>query len=241
MPRGLPDYFNPDTIVSQRLANVEEVVTIIRGIASLDNRGRTLFYDHFATGLGGWKTTKTNNGVLGASSTTWALVAPNSAYLDAGTVGINGYSSLNKRIHLGSSKRLGLEASILFTANVPDFWLEILYNLDGDEYNARLRVEALSGDVDIELAGGWQNVGEVGYAAPANGPWLLVKMVADYSTGMFVRALIGQEQIDLSDYALPSTAVSAPGKADFKIRAKAIHAVTNDAYIGHGAITVDEP
>jgi len=241
MPRGLPDYYNPDTLVSQRLANVEEVVTAIRGISGIDNRGRTLFSDDFGEGLSGWLFLTSNDGEDAVAVTAQALVPPASAFLDAGTLGGEGSSYIYKPFQLGASSKLGIEASFLYTDHAPDILIFMFYNLSGTRYAARMAVSPVTGDVEIEISTGYVSVGSVGYNGVINGPWLSLKLVADFVNGKYVRALIGQTQIDLSDYSLIPAAVARPGETSFWVQCRAGRAVTNDGYVGHVAGTVDEP
>lgn len=241
MPRGLPDYFNPDTIVSQRLANVEEVVTHLRLIASLDNRGRTLFFDPFHETLASWQTGKSFDGVVAVLSTDQAYIPPSSVFIDAGTSGGNGLSYMLRYFYLGASTNLGLETSFLYNENSPNFRLDITYNLVGQEYFAVLEVLPLTGVIRIWFDGDWLTIGNVGFVAPSGGPWLPLKLVADFANALYIRALIGQLQIDLSAYSLGASAVAKPGQAEYRLQCAAVNAVTNHAYVGHAVGTVDEP
>jgi len=241
MPRGLPDYYNPDTLVSQRLANVEEVVTAIQKIANIDNRGRTLFFDSFGEGLSGWATSKSNDGVLGVASTAKALIPPASAFLDAGTVGSLGSSNMVKTVHLGASVLLGFETSFLYTNTAPDYRMLIYYNLLGNNFYARLDVQPITGIVRIYVPDEFITIGNIDYNGIANGPWLLLKLVADFANGKYVRALVGHLEIDLSSYSLDSSASAQPDLSSFWLTVAAVRAVTNYGYIGHALGTVDEP
>ena len=241
MPRGLPDYYNPDTLVSQRLANVEEVVTAVRKIASMDNRGRTLFFDNFNENLVGWAADVDGDGNNAVLSTAQAYIPPASALLDAGTSGEGGESWLEKHIHLGASALLGFETSYWYHEDAPQYWISMHYDLSGDGYLARLAVKPSNGDIRIYTPAGFVIVGNVGYSAGSEGVWLPIKLVGDFANGTYMRALAGQEQIDVSTYSLRTSYESLPGRATYKILGFAANAVTNDAYIGHATGTVDEP
>ncbi len=241
MPRGLPDYYNPDTLVSQRLANVEEVVTAVQKLANIDNRGRTLFFDSFGEGLSSWLTSQEGDGVAAVSSTTRALIPPASAFLDAGTSGGGGVSNMIKQFHLGASALLGWETSLLYTNTAPDYRMFTYYNLEGNNFFARLDIQPLTGIVRIWVPDEFITVANIGYNGRVNGPWLLVKLVADFANGKYVRALVGHLEIDLSSYSLDSSAVAAPDLSAFWLSVAAVRAVTNYGYVGHVIATVDEP
>jgi len=241
MPRGLPDYYNPDTLVSQRLANVEEVVTALRGIPSIDNRGRTLFFENFNGNLSGWVSSSDEDGSVAVISTAQAMISPASALLDAGTLGNSGSSWMWKNIQLGASALLGFETSLWYSSGAPTFRMDLRYDLAGDEFFARLEVRPASGEIRIHSTDGSAIVGAVGYNGIATGAWLPLKVVADFANGAYTRLIVGQEQIDVSAYALTSSVLAVPGRAEFKIHCLAGNAVTNLANIGHATGTVDEP
>ncbi len=241
MPRGLPDYYNPDTIVAQRLANVEEVVTAVQRMASMDNRGRTIVFEHFNENLSGWDTVKGGDGVVGSIKTDDAYIPPSSLYIDAGTSGGSGLSYVRKHIVLGETKRLGLETAIMYRSDAPLYELILLYNRAGTNYEGRLTVNPTDGVINVGVPGDYDIVGEIGFNADASNSWLPLKLVADFEDNIFVRALIGQRQIDLTDYPLTASSVASPGLARFILWAEAIQAANNDAYFGYAALTVDEP
>lgn len=241
MPRGLPDYYNPDTLVSQRLANVEEVVTAIQKIGNIDNRGRTLFFDPFNENFSGWVINYEDYAAFPVISTGQAFIPPASAYLDAGKTGDDSNSRLTKIIQLGASARLGFETSYWYHKDAGYLCVDLRYDLAGADHFARLDVLPASGVVRIWPPTGLVTIGNVGYNAWEEGAWLPIKLVADFATGRYVRVLIGQEQIDVSAYALNTTIVAVAGRAEFRLVCYPANAETNLCYIGHAAGTVDEP
>ncbi len=241
MPRGLPDYYNPDTVVSQRLANVEEIVTHQRGIASIDNRGRTLFHEHFHENMSGWVQTAAGDASAGVIDTSLSIVPPSSAYFDAGTVGGSGAVLAEKYFQLGLSKRLGIEVSYWYSENAPEFRLVLRYGFEGSQYLCQTQILNTSSSVKIWTGGAWVTVADVGYTALAAGTWLPIKLVADFASGDYTRLLVGQVQVDLSAYPMNSSVLGVDGRADYRLWFGPVAAGDNDAYIGHVTGTVDEP
>ncbi len=241
MPRGLPDYYNPDTLISQRLANVEEIVTQLRGVASVDNRGRSLLIEKFDQNLSRWIISSSGDGSNPALSTNEAYIPPNSVYFDCGTSGGSGNSNMQVRLHLGASAKLGLETALWYEDGAPIYDVRMRYNLGGSAFEAYLNVDPSTGDVSILVGGSQVSVGEVGYVATSVGLWIPVKLVADFENGIYQRLIVGQEQIDLDAYSMDSSAISRPGLSDFTFFLDATNAVNNDAFIGMVVITVDEP
>ena len=119
--------------------------------------------------------------------------------------------------------------------------MDLLYNVSGNEYFARMEVLPLTGDLRVWVPTEWITVGNVGYARTASAPWLPLKLVADFASGTYSRLLVGQQQIDLSSYALDSAAFSLPGYAEFELRCIPGDDNSNTGSIGFVAVTVDEP
>ncbi len=241
MPRGLPDYFNPDTLVSIRLANVEEIVTQQRAFASVDNRGRTLLFDHFGEAGAAWISANSGDGSNPDLSTTTCYVRPNSVLMAAGTLSGGGFSWMAKRVLLGATARLGLETAIVYDTLACTYYITMTYNLGGEETLAELRVLPPSGDISIYTGGSFVSVGNVGFNAGASVAWIPLKLVADFENDIYLRLIVGQEEIDISAYSLDTSSVAEPGLAEFTLRGQADDDVSNNAYYGYAIITVDEP
>ena len=240
MPRGLPDYYNPDTLVSQRLANVEEVVTAIQGIANLDNRGRTLYYDHFSEGVNGWYKQTIGDGVRPYASTKQAEIEPASFTMDAGTDSGGGITIVEKAFLIQDIRSAGLEIGFGYRPNGAVLTTYFSYD------NGSLRIlPALIVDPDaktISIMDGADPV--IIYtisAAVALTSWIPIKMVVDFATPAYVRLLVGQEQFDISAYTPPSAASLLKGDFYARFVTNAIDDGINIAYIGHVTITIDEP
>ena len=132
-------------------------------------------------------------------------------------------------------RNLGLQA------DGPEYRMYFAYTREDLESAAYLSVLPATGVVRIGKPGTWNNVANVGYNAESGGTWLPLKLVADFENSMFVRLLVGQEQIDLSDYAIGTAESDFSGRLRFLLMAYAVNAVTNDGYFGYAAFTVDEP
>ncbi len=240
MPRGLPDYYNPDTLVSQRLANVEELLTILRGLASLDNRGRTFYYTHFSEGVAGFYTTKQGDGVAPASSVNAAEVEPSCMQMDAGTDSGSGQSQADKRFRVQALSDAGLEIGIAYGNSTPSINIIFAYDNGTNYIFGGLKIDQSARTITIYDGGSYVTV----YTLPAPqsvNDWLIVKLVIDFDTPAYVRLLVGLDQTDISAYTLGSSATSIEGILLSRILADPLDDGTNIAYIGHVAISIDEP
>lgn len=240
MPRGLPDYYNPDTLVSQRLANVEEIVNHQRGIASLDNRGRTLWFTRFADGVADWYKANVGDGSDPAASTTLALVAPNSMLLAAGTDSGNGLSQATKRVYVKDIRKAGFEFSVYYDADLADTNFGFNYYNGTNRVQGLVRVDRDAKAIQVADNGTPVTVASLPTSAAA-GFWLMIKFVVDFENEVYERLLIGLKQYDISEYALELIANSDQGALFTRFTSYPVDDNTNVAYVGHAALTIDEP
>ena len=240
MPRGLPDYYNPDTLVSQRLANVEEVVTAVQGLANLDNRGTTLSFEHFAEGLSGWNTLKTGNGVLAVASTAEALIEPACMLLNSGTDSGGGTTTAQKRLNVRDVKKAGFEFSFHYRTIAAKLSAGFGYSNGTKWYHGSVIIDRSAKVIQITDDLTPTTIVSLP-TAPLAGDWLIVKLVIDFENAAYVRLLVGQTQFDISEYALYDTADANAGFLRAQFVTDAFDDSSNYAYIGHVAITIDEP
>lgn len=240
MPRGLPDYYNPDTLVSQRLANVEEIVTILQGIANLDNRGRTLYYTHFDEGVNGWYKAKSGDGVVPVATINEAEIEPASFKMDAGTDGGNGTTTTEKSFLVQEIKVAGLEFSLAHRANSAE--VTIVFSYDNGTIRLYGQLVYDPNATTLYIMDNSTPVAVVdlpGAISPTD--WLQIKLVVDFENQEYVRLLVGLDQIDISGYSLPTMPTVLPGILFARFETDAQGDTGDIAYVGHVAITIDEP
>lgn len=240
MPRGLPDYYNPDTLVSQRLANVEEVVSAVQGIANLDNRGRTFYYDHFGEGVNGWSKAKGGDAVEAAASTAKAEIEPASLKINSGTDTGNGSAIVAKSWLINDIKSGGLEFSYIHNTIAPELTVDLIYDNGTLRLFGRLVFDHDAGTVSILDNITLRTVYTLpGGATPFK--WLTVKIVCDFETPAYVRFLAGLEQTDISAYSIATNPSQVAGTLEVRFTADALDDNENTAFIGHVTLTIDEP
>ncbi len=240
MPRGLPDYFNPDTLVSQRLANVEEVVSAVQGIANLDNRGRTFYYDHFGEGVNGWSKAKTGDAAEAAASTVKAEIEPASLKINSGTDTGLGTATIAKAWLINDIKSGGLEFSYIHNSIAPKLTVHFIYDNGTLRLFGQLVFDHDAGTVVIMDGATPRTIYTLpGGATPFK--WLTVKLVCDFETPAYVRFLAGLEQTDISAYSIPTTATQVAGTLEVRFVTDALDDNENTAFIGHVTLTIDEP
>lgn len=240
MPRGLPDYYNPDTLVSQRLANIEELLTQLRGVASSDNRGRTWVYDNFSEGFDYLNFTESGDGLAPALSIEEVEVSPCSIKMSCGTVSGGGGMSGQKFIIVNTPPKVGFEIGYTYWKTGAQPLMILEYETDANTYIARMRVNPDTGAVDIYTGSDWVNVGAVAHTSVYK-EWLTIKLVADFVNLTYLRAIIGQKQINLEDYDLQVAGGDCEGQLMIGIDVDPVDDGLNLIYLGHLAITIDEP
>lgn len=240
MPRGLPDYYNPDTLVSQRLANVEEIVTALRGVPSLDNRGRTIFFDNFKDGVAAYYLTSGGDGSDAVADTSIAEVPPNSLYFECGTDAGSGSSTAWRIIRSIAAKKVGFEVSIGFTAALPDITCMLRYDDGDNQLEGRWELDGNNGIITVWDVNTPKVIATM-TAEPGRTGWLPIKIVLDFENRVYTRCLVGLSSIDVSDYSLRSIATAYEGQLSLYLNGTAQDDATNEMYVGHIAITADEP
>lgn len=240
MPRGLPDYYNLSTVVSQRVVDLHTVLSVIMGVGPIDGRGRIAFFDNFKEGLYGWELTKAGNGVAPDPSTSYAELPPVSARFQAGTLGGSGISRMTRYSNLKDLTSVGLEASIRWVSRDSIIVLYIVLSTDTHSYEGTLKIDSSNGVVSYFSGGVDHTIVTLGDLTTQAG-WTPFKLVVDFATGRYVRAVIGQASYDISG-PIPD---SGPSLVNYQLRTT-IEATGNDtvtayAYCGHAVVTTDEP
>lgn len=249
MPRGTPDGRISVYEYASTEADPSAIYNMLWGFSPLDARGRVVYLDTFNNGLGGFGTTNTGAALAPVlnktpSSNSEIFIPPASVKCDPG-VNVNDLSQIWRQLYLGVNLRLGLEAAIRFSLQSPSYRLIVDYKPNNRPgYIARLQVNAANTQ--------WQIFDQTGAAvdifpvnaggAPPNFPTLQqVKIVADWDSGKYVRAMIGENIIDLSAYSMQASAVTYNGFLVFALRAVSNGAGTNPGFFGYTLLTKDEP
>ena len=87
MPRGLPDYYNPNTVLAAKMIDMGQVLTGIIGINTVDGRGRITWYDNFREGTGAWIDSSAGDATPVIASIAHSEIPPCAMRLSSGTSG----------------------------------------------------------------------------------------------------------------------------------------------------------
>jgi len=237
--RGFPDYGAPSYLSASVLTDPAEVYNRLAGFASLDGQGRVLLMDTFGDGLAAWTATAGAGGTPPVVVTTpLCFISPNSVIVDPGVGGIPGYSVISRGQILGQSKRIGFEAAFqnvgILGANTT---LEIQYNFNGTHYLSRLKYLPASGIWQVQTPTGLQTL----TTQLVTNAYIQAKIITDFSTGQYARAVIGENVYDASTFAVAVSAGQPLGKATYAFLGDSIGAGTTPIRLGYVLITRDEP
>lgn len=240
MPRGLPDYFNPDTVVSQRLFDLHTIMAALTRLVPIDGRGRIVYFNHFDEGLSGWYSSMGGDGVAPTLSTLYAEVPPCSVQLDGGTLAGGGSSFFRTRFYEKPAPIAGLDVALAFFPQDALTYLVLQYDAAPTRYDAELRFYNATGLTQLLTPTGWVTVATVG-AFETPYLWLPVKMVCDFQTGYYSRVVLGQTNYDVSANPINTQATSQAGEVFLHIQSNGQEAAASLAYVGHVILTLDEP
>jgi len=243
--RSGPDDDVPGYQVAGLLIDPAEVQAREAGFSSLDMRGRVLIQDDFGEGIGAWLPVADSGATApyvlvspsAADVGVYAFIAPNFVKADPG-VTVDQISAMVRSLNLGQSNRIGIESAI-FVKGVtpPKHTLEVKYNYNGTIYRAQLTFSPATNQWTIDTPSGVVVVSTI----TVLNSWAQVKVVADFSTGKYVRATIGENEIDISAHSMRVLTSVSQGTIFFTLLTQSRGAGTLPGYFGYALMTRDEP
>lgn len=197
--RGQPDYgmYAPKEVTAS-ISDMGEVAARLGSIVTYDKRGDVVVFDNLEDPVLKWLP------VAGAGTVQLSsqdVHSGSQALLLTTTAGIGDYISATKRVNVTRSKRVGLEIS--FGSVLAGYlWQKILFSDITGRYYAEVWI-----DFDNRLLYVWDGilldyvlVGATGMFAFGMGYhfFYTTKVVLDFTTGKYVRILLGNNEWDIS-------------------------------------------
>jgi len=246
MPRGTPD--GNATIYGYAVKEIDPaaIYQYLWGFSPIDGAGRLVYLDTFNCGLGGFRLLSSGGGldpvISNQDSTFPFFVPPNVCNLDPGGTN-DGRSQLARELFFGKTKRIGLEVGLTVNNSVHDFFCQCDYNpVSGSPYTGGFYLNVQNGYIRTSPeTTPIQYIYQNGAAFPTNIFMIQIKIVMDFSTGKFVRALIGDQLFDISDYPLSPSSSSLEGYATTFFSGYSLGTALNPVKLGYVLITKDEP
>lgn len=243
MARGHPDYNVADISFFSVDNSNADIIAERAGFSRLDNRGRVIWFDDFRQGLFRWSLQNNGTGLdpVHLYSEELSVGFHGAVKLDA--VANNGVSQMDTSLVLPVSKRLGVEVSIRLISGFGDVEINLSHNYSGTTArDAIFYIAASTGAIKI-----YDNLTSRTVFTPSNvsqllNSWITVKFVVDLENNRWMRAMLGNQQFDLSSYALRTGASSLNGFTEVIIRNTGIDATNKEEwYCGYVVISGDEP
>lgn len=240
MPRGHPDYDTPDYQIAHVTLDPSLVLTAVKGVNSVDGKGRVWKVDNFNSGFGAWGGDFGGDGVSPALSTLQPEIDNTSVRLVPGTLASNGESSINQVLIVATPIHMGIEAGVYLDNNSPDYIISVDYRKTGASFYAQMKVSEADRKIYIRDSGGFVQVATLSAQTFTPG-WLPVKLVIDFSDNTYERVVYGGNSVDVFNYSVVSFVADGIGSLLVKVTALSNAANNSDAFIGHTIFTLDEP
>lgn len=242
MPRGAPDYSNVRAYGPlHRLDDMAELAARLGSPVVYDRAGQVVWFTDFEHGLQGSVITvdhENSEGIVSASRS------------------FRGAYSLKMHPRAAASSRVSW-IRLLHHLPAGDVGAEIAISLDTDPLTFELNLSDYAGDDQTQAVlkylpatGNWEvgdNVlGWVGVLSgfslyPSGGAWYPVKLIADFVSKKYVKVLIGEHVIDLSDYFLVVDPEVSPRQLTVGMTVRGNAATHAPVWIDGIIVTQNEP
>lgn len=251
--RGTPDWGAPSYEASAAQVDLGQVLSGLYHFDRVDQRGRVAIVETWGDGMNGWKLAATGGGavplaMLGSAGVA-AFVPPAFAYFQAGGAAVGDISQCVRDIHLGSTKRIGMEIALNVQpaggmAGYSEFSVDYLPANSGISGKMTLKYEPVFNRFSVLTTSGAQNI--LTTPLPPTTVWRQIKIVADWQTRKYIGAIIGDasynfQQLGIAD-GLPNSALTPSGRCSFSLtNVCGLGAFADIMYVGYAVLTRDEP
>jgi len=242
MVHTLPDYTTKYKL-SQFFATIDqaELAARLGSIITRDRRGRVIWFDDFNDTISKWGVAATGEGGGVSADTANPYFTKSCAKLETGT-GAGSYCSLNKYFFLPVDTRLGFEW--IFSMKGPVKRIENTnYIYKGTKrYPYTLYLDTVNNVIKLSTAAGYVTIEDGDYTFLLNEYYYChCKLVIDPVTNKYVRLIIADKEIDVSDYEPSSNAYSSE-RAIYENFIVGTNSTANAiAYVNGFIFTQDEP
>jgi hypothetical protein len=240
MPRGGPDWDEPDYGEAVERFDSGELAFMLTHFQRLDGRGRPMWLDTFDNGAKAWEVATAGNGVAPVVNNAYPYLGGVSLKLDSGTLAGVGSSLIRTRNFIMTGKRVGFEYMLRYASGTGRIVTNIYWLTSTVQKRGRLTIRPEDGEILVGADTALTSVGNVG-AGGAIAIWLPVKFVVDFATLKLVRVMVGPQSIDLSDFDMISTTLTGNYQVLFEIGSNAWGAGNKTTYLGYALITQEEP
>jgi hypothetical protein len=243
MARGGPDYGNPDYTFFTVETPISDVVAERQGFSRLDNRGRVLWFEDWRMGVTRLNKDYDNNAsqVLHTLSLGEGIGYHGIVKLDP--LANNGFAGLAIRFMLPVSKRIGLEFGFFLPGSNGQLFVSLEHNYTGTTRKAgNLEIKAAGAGIAIQDPNALQTIYTPTNPTYLQGGFTSVKYVVDVSINKFIRAMIGNQEYDISQYDLQSGSLGLVGDTYISFYCNGVSATNRQpVYVSYIVVSGDEP
>ena len=242
MPRGQPDFGMYQTkSFGGTLADMADLAVRLGSIVEFDRRGDIGFLDDFEAPSLKWDALGIIGGNLPVLSTTYAGMGIQSVKLSCGAV-LGSQSIITRGWGLIRLGRVGGEFWVQGKAIAPGY-LEFLLDIyDGtNQRRAELRYDTGAGTITLVDPTGNHIVATGVYMYLGHFYFVPIKVVADIDTGIYIRLMVNEQEIDLSSYQLVTVAPTGNRIIIAYLTLRGVAAEETAVYIDNYIYTVNEP
>ncbi len=247
MARGSNDFGNIGAAFAANQMDTADIQETLTGIGLLDGLGKTVYFDNFKNGLGGFAKLAEGAGVapvladVNENNIGGIYSPPYSAKCTTGD-NVADKSSLVFRAVLRNQSKLGLEFGYTFISSTSDFDLNMDFWREGGSAK-KIGLRASIANNTLELATGaiWQSLGQFRSFLTGNVNRMQIKIVGDFETQMYKKLLVGEKSYDVNQYALGNSTFGNPTGLYIKLAAVSYGAGSTPIYFGYFRLSKDEP
>ncbi len=249
MARGSPDGGVSNYLYASQEVDPGSIYQMLWGFSPIDSQGRVFYLDTFNNGLGGFLTLNTGAALVpniisagpGSIYSGSIFSPPNAVRLSPGST-LNDQSLIQRKYFLGQSIRLGFEIGFALADVSPNYRFRIDYKpKNGPAKFSEVLWDHASGTWNLQTNGGLVIISSPGLPSASLSLLMQIKIVADWQTAKYVRALIGDDLIDLSAYSMPDSGLTYGGQIISQFGATSYGAGSGEGIIGLALLTKDEP
>jgi hypothetical protein len=242
MSHGTPDWgLTTGVVTTYKWADLDELAVRLGSPVSFDRRGDVLFWDGFEDGYGKWNLSAVGTNAAIDLSLASAHNGACSLRMVPGSSGLR--RALAQRV-LGYPvlSAFGLEASFTLHANLQYFALNIYVYTGALVWQTLGRYDHTTGEAQIYVPpADWQTIHTLTNPIVDSRGYHTWKLVGDPATGLYVRSILDDEEVDISAYGLTSPVSATSPQLLAEAGAYSIAANTATVYLDDVILTQNEP
>jgi len=218
-----------------------ELAARLGSVRTHDRRGGTYYTTSFEHGLADWGKTELGGGSSVRLSPLEYRTGGYSVRCRTGAV-TPAEAGIRIKLPLLAPGGIGAACAWRSPEGVERFYTRMFWYSEDTALEASLEYCQEGGVLKIGLiAGGWHILAEGLTLYPGTVPWHIMKLVVDFDTGYYVRAIVDRYEWDISAWPCVTVALLQRNTIAIDFVASNIVAVSRDTYIDDVVLTAGEP